>query len=716
MSGKRQGWLTALVAVLVLASVSGTALSQAAAEGEMTLAQKWKDFIHYVNIGQADMARSFGQAILESQAEPREVYKLASATVKIEEALARGEQLKGMADVIKRVRKMIRDGFQAEAANPEEIDKSIALLGGTLTQFNLGRGRIETSGEYALPQLLQKLSATDTTSLLRERIVVVLPSIGLVGVRGMSVALQTENPTVQEALANALRKIGYPLAAPRLKELAERKGVLSRVRTAAVAALIECGGRDAADKSLAELYYDLAEKYYHRAESLRPDSRYDKANVWTWGAAKGLGFTPVPRQILCDIYAMRMARLALKNDTSSSKALSLWLAAGLKRQADLPGGATDPLKGSGDAKYYALAAGPRFLLSVLDRGLTESDAPVSLGAIEALAETGGAASIVKQITGGIQPLVKALSFPDRHVRFLAAAALADSMPVKDYEGSAFVMTVINEALRQKGKKAALLITDSSQANQLKDAVLAAGYEVIAGASAIKTLAAGRDSSGVDMVVLTSRPDPGPIIETLRADSFYKAVPIVVLFQIADLRRQAKDDGRIILLPASADATAIGEGMRKASALGVGKPLTSEEADAWIIRLSKSVRMLGLTGNKVHDVTRTLKALVENTRSENADVQIVAVGALAVMDLMAAQRAIAQLACSNASPPVRLAAFSALSESLRRFGNKVPPAESRAILDVVNGSGPIEIRRGAAKAQGAQNLSPDRIKSMILGVK
>ena len=716
MSGKRQGWLTALVAVLVLASVSGTALSQAAAEGEMTLAQKWKDFIHYVNIGQADMARSFGQAILESQAEPREVYKLANATVKIDEALARGEQLKGMVDVIKRVRKMIRDGFQAEAANPEEIAKSIKLLGGTLTQFNEGRRRIETSGEYALPQLIQKLSATDTTSLLRERIVVVLPSIGLVGVRGMSVALQTDNPTVQEALANALRKIGYPLAAPRLKELADRKDILSRVRTAAVAALIECGGRGAADKSLAELYYELAEKYYHRAESLRPDPRYDKANVWTWGSAKGLGFTPVPRQIFCDIYAMRMARLALKNDTSSGKALSLWLASGLKRQADLPEGATDPLKGSGDARYYALAAGPRFLLSVLDRGLTEDDAPVSLGAIEALAETGGAASIVKQITGGIQPLVKALSFPDRHVRFLAASALADSMPTKDFEGSAFVMTVINEALRQKGKKAALLVTDTAQANQLKDAVLAAGYEVIAGASAIKTLAAGRNSSGIDMVVLTSRPDPGPIVETLRADAFYRSVPIVVLFQSADLRRQAKEDGRIILLPAGADATAIGEGMRKASVLGVGKPLTSEEADAWIVRLSKSVRMLGLTGNTVHDVRRSLKALAGNTRSENAAVQIAAVDALAVMDVADAQKAIAQLACSNAAQPVRLAAFSALAQSLRRFGNKVPPAESKAILDVVNGTDPLEVRQGAAKALGAQNLSSDQIKSMILGAK
>ena len=127
MTGKRQVWLTALVALLVFGCASAPAYSQAAGEGEMTLPQKWKDFIHYVNIGKADMARSFGLAILESQAEPREIYRLANATPSIDQALARGARLEGMADVIRRMQKMIQDGFQAEAANPAEIAKSITL-------------------------------------------------------------------------------------------------------------------------------------------------------------------------------------------------------------------------------------------------------------------------------------------------------------------------------------------------------------------------------------------------------------------------------------------------------------------------------------------------------------------------------------------------------------------------------------------------------------
>ena len=712
MTGKRHAWLVGLVAGLVLAGASTPAFSQAA-PGEMTLAQKWKDFVHYINIAQVDMAKSFGQAILESQAEPREIYRLADETKSLEKILSRGEQLPGMKDIIQRIRKMKRDGFQAEAANPDIIAKAIEMLAGTLTQFEHAKRLLQISGEYALPQLLQKLSAQDTTHLHRERIVAVLPHLGLVAVRGMSIALQTDSPIVQEAFVNAMRRIGYPLAGPRLKELADRKGTLPRVRRAALAALVECVGREAREKELSVLYYELAEKYYHRADSLRPDPRYDKANVWTWSAEKGLGFTPVPRGIFCSVYAMRMARLALKNDQDHSKALALWLAAGLRRQAELPAGATDPLKGSDDARYYALAAGPRFLLDVLNRGLEEDDAPVALGAIEALAQTGGAASLVQQVAGGVQPLVRALSFPGRHVRFLAAVALADSLPIEKFDGSAFVMTVLNEALRQKGKKTALLVVDGTRTNELKDAILAAGYEVIVAADGVKALAAGRKGSGVDMVVLTRKPEPGTIIASMRADPFYKAVPAVVLFRSADLRRQAAKDKRTVLLTMGADATAVGEGMQKALALGIGKPLTSEEADAWIIRVSGTIRRLGLTNNKVHDVSRAAVSLTENTLNENPAVQTAAAEALAVIDLPAAQQAIAQLACSKASTPVRIKAFSALSESLRRFGNKVPPVETKAIQDVVNGTEPLDIRRAAAKTQGAQNLSSDKIKSMII---
>ena len=59
---------------------------------------------------------------------------------------------------------------------------------------------------------------------------------------------------------------------------------------------------------MAQLCYDLAEKYYYGAESLQPDIRYETANVWYWQEGFGLTYKSVPRRIFSDIYAMRTAR------------------------------------------------------------------------------------------------------------------------------------------------------------------------------------------------------------------------------------------------------------------------------------------------------------------------------------------------------------------------------------------------------------------------
>ena len=111
-------------------------------------------------------------------------------------------------------------------------------------------------------------------------------------------------------------------------------------------------------RPLAQLYYELALRFYYRAESLVPDVRSSTANVWFWDEELGgLIYKAVPRQIFCDLYAMRMARLALEHDPKFYPAVSLWLAANLKRQVDA-GGRVDPTRTPNEpsATFYVLAA------------------------------------------------------------------------------------------------------------------------------------------------------------------------------------------------------------------------------------------------------------------------------------------------------------------------------------------------------------------------
>jgi len=691
MARKQHAWLAMSLAVCMLAASAAPAFSQEAAGDK--LAKQWEDFIHYIIVGREDLAKSYGEAVVAAGDQSVKIYLLSQKTPDLAKRLKQGERFEVLKKIIADVRKILHKGYLAQASNPKEIAKSIAMLSGTLEQFQVAVGRLKESGEYALPQLLQAWSSPKTDEKIRDRIVTVLPQLGPRAVRGMSMALRIDDVGLQEILADALRDIGYAHAAPRLRELLARKGVLERAKHAAHAALIACAGKKAPSMSVSAHFYQLAENYYRRAESLLPDKRFDTANVWRLRKGR-LEYTVVPRAIFCDLYAIRMARLALQYDRKAGKAVSLWLAARLRKEADLPDGATDPLadaKAPG-ARYYALAAGPRFLLAVLARGLRDQNSAVASGAIESLARTATAESLVQRIDQGAKPLVDALTYPGRRVRFLAAAALAEATPTKRFDGSAVVLTVLNEALRQKGKKTALVsIADLAKANAAADVLRKAGYEVLSEGNAAKALTAGHKASGVDMVVLADKPDPVKFIAAMRRDPNYMGVPAVVAHRGAALRNLTKTDRRVVMLTDDAGAAAIGKAVAQAASLSIGSPLTSEEADAWAVRAARILRILALTGNKVLPARRALVSLVEAAQSGAPAVRIAAAEALAVLKSPKAQRTLAQIACSSTDDKILLAAFAAVSEAM-------------------------VLRDAAAQTLGSMNLSSEKIESLILGAK
>jgi len=711
-------FLLSATAVFSQEAVPASAPVEASGSPEdVKLADLWVNFLHGIKVVREDLAESYGQAILESGAEPREIYLLSVETPGSQTILERGTRLKGMEQIIARLRNMIEEGYEAERANPEQIAESIAMLPKSVRAHEIATRRLQQSGEYAMPQLIQKLMDPKTPTILREGIVTVLPRLGKEAVRPLSVALLSGDTRLQEMLANALGQIEYPHAAPRLKELAQREGLLDRTRKIATAALVACMGQEAMEKPLASLYYDQAVKYYYRAESVAPDPRYDKANVWYWREGLGLDFKPVPREIFCDIYAMRMARLALEHDADFYPAVSLWLAANLRKEADLPAGATDPTRGEDQppARYYALAGGARYLQDVLARALNDRNSAVALGAIEALARTTGARNLVKPVAGGAQPLVEAITYPDRNVRFLAAISLADALPAEPFMGHHMVMSVLNEALRQTGRKVALIIAAATeQRNVLKDAARTAGYDVIDDADPNKALVAARASSGLDVAILTAKPDPAGVIAALRQDEHFAALPVVVAATSQNLRALAESDKRMVLIAAEAQAETVIRALAKAAELGAGEPLTAEQADAWTIRAAGSIRLLGLTGNEVYDITRTHRALATVLDSGRSEVQIAAAEALAAMRLPEAQQAIVKLACTaEADEKVRVAAFGALSESIRRFGNQLTDAQAAEIIDVVLAEKSPPVQDAASETLGAMSLPSEKIKSLIL---
>ena len=685
--------------------------------GKQDLASMWEDFIHYIRIARTDLAESYGKSILASNPDPKALYQL-SAPQDVQKTLAVGaERSETLKAIVLGIQKISDEGYLQLRSDPKEIASAIELLSGSTRSLDRGTRLLQTSGEYALPQIIQTLSDPKTSEDLRARISIVLPKLGAGIVRGLAQALNSKDAVIQGIVANALGKLEYAHAVPQLVAISREQGVSEQVRNAAASAAAKCyRGKDPMGQSTAYLYYELAVAYYDHHESVAPDSRGTTANVWFWKEGLGLSYVPVPREAFYDIYAMRYARLAIQSDPKFYPAVSLWIAANLRRQADL-NGKTDPTYGADtpSAQYYALSSSPTFLQDVLARGLKDNDTAVAIGAIEVLAKTAGAKSLVQAIEGGAQPLVQALGYSDSRVKFPAALALADALPQETFQGAQSVTWVLNEALQQSAKSAAaVIIADINRRNAVKDALRAAGYEVIDDSDAVKAITAIRAAGGVNVIVAGDKPDVASVLRLVRSEELLAGTAMLALSDKASVRTLAKQDKRMVIAPADANAEDIAKALTEARKLSAGAAFTPEEAAAWTVKAAEAIRLLGITGNSVYDIPRCRPALVALLADQRANIRIAAAKALAVIRDTEAQKAVCELALNaEATDDVRVAAFEALSESIRRFGNQLTDDMSQKVLDVVVGKGDEPLRVAAAQALGSMNLTSEKISALFM---
>ena len=721
----------ALSVILLLAVLSCTPYVSAqetagsGSDSSPSIAQSWRDFIHYIKIARPEAALAYGKALVDAKPDPRVVYRLSVETEDVVGTLARGERLEGLADTIERLRELVEEGYRQESRDPAQIAKAIEMLTGNLRQQSIARDRLKASGEYAVPQLIHELSDSKASLLLRNQISSVLSAMGRPSVRPLCAALASPNAGVRAVVCLSLGKIGYWHAAPALRAVLDDPNEAAGVKEAAAVALATVTvDRTAASKPVAGYYYELAEKYYTNQDSIQPDRRFATANVWYWQKGLGLTYKEVPIDIFLEVYAMRSARQALADDSRYYPAVSLWLAANLRKESRLPAGQRDPTRGEAQmgAGSHARAAGAKYAQEVLARALEDKDVAVATGAIRALAVTAGAANLVKPAAGGVTPLVAALSFPDRRVRFMAAEAVANARPLDPFVGSELVMSVLVDALRQTGRPTALLIEpDSGMRNKLKDMIRRANYDVVdaeqysAGAEAVS------ETTGVDVAVIgASITSPGPreALQMLRADPMMAALSVVFVAgdaSLASVRRLARDDEMVTVVSAAdMDMAAVHAGLKAAGDKTVSDaPMGEQEAAQWAKTAAEALRMLGLTRTPVFELLLAERALIDGLSDARDEQKVACARALAVLTSGRAQQAIVDLAGSKAPQPVRIAAYRAAAESVRLIGNQLDEARSAAVVDVVDSDAPEAIRYAAGELLGALDLPSEQIRSLII---
>jgi CheY-like chemotaxis protein len=412
--------------------------------------------------------------------------------------------------------------------------------------------------------------------------------------------------------------------------------------------------------------------------------------------------------------------------------VTLWLAANLREETVLPAGQTDPTHPAGEpsADFYALASSAKNLQAVLERAISEQDTAVVMRAISALARTAGAENLVAAVEGGAQPLVAALTYPSRQVRFMAAEALVLARPQKPFPGWHLVVPVLIEALRGTGVPVAVLADpDQEHRNKVKDLLRAAGLEVVDGPAFGPALQGARSGAGVDLVVLSSNlsgPDAAGAVGMLRREGAISRVPVILVGRAAQMtavRDLAKSDPLSqVLAEEQLNAGEVASAVKAAFAKAAGSQPTSApggevQSEDWAIRAADALHGLAERRNPVFDLTDATRSLIAATKDKRDRVRLAAAAALSQFRAGAAQQAIADLAGDDAAGEnVRVEAYVSLSESVRLFGNQLTEKQTKAIVDTVMGKGSQAIRDAAAQALGALALPAEKIKELILAAQ
>ncbi|MBN1359367.1 MAG: HEAT repeat domain-containing protein [Sedimentisphaerales bacterium] len=442
------GRIVAVLLFLVGCSTAGAASAQ-----QRTLADNWNDYLHYAKIGNLDLAKGYAQAILQSDPDPVALLELVQANPTGYELAMRVVNTASDTDLVALTKKLlgvIDLGRFMRRSDPQVIVEEVRRLSGTVRARMNATTRLKNAGEYAIPFMLDAL-ADPARRAEMDVIIETLPQIGRPAIRPLVAALQTQNSTVKAEIIRALGKIGYPQSLAYLRYVVENDPS-AELRDLATQSIRLIDPR-AVNTPAASLFFNLGERYYHHDESLAPQEGAPIANVWFWDEGTSrLERVEVAPVYFYELMSMRCCEWSLKADAQFGLSIGLWLAAFFKAESTgLPMPEYFGPNHAG-ALVYATTAGPEYLHQALARAISDRNAAVALGAVEALATNAGERSLLYAV-GPVQPVLQALVFPDRAVRYSAAIAIANAGPRQGFNESGLVVRNLAEALAQGGTAA-----------------------------------------------------------------------------------------------------------------------------------------------------------------------------------------------------------------------------------------------------------------------
>ncbi len=700
--------------------MAGTASAQ-----DQDPASHWADFNHYVRVARPDLAEAAGIALLKQVDTDQLLNIVESSEYKdYEHTLQRAIQIDTLQHTAQELTKQIQSARIKRSREPARILADIKKLAEGMRAKVNATHRLRAAGQYASPYLLESLLDEDQQKY-HSVVLAAMVAVGRPMVYPLSVSLPHLEPVPLGQVVQVLAEIGYPQALPYLKQVLENSRINPTTRSVVQSAYDRLINNTTAGTyaTAAQLFLELGWRQYlakdHGTILSGFDRETDTGLIWEYDREAGLVPIPVPGVIYGDALAMRSAQQALRLSPQMDSALSLWLMANLRRENRLPKGSKDRSYPASmhPPSFYMEMAGPLRQHDVLDRALNDNDADLSLDAIAALASTAGTEALINR-EGTVQPLLRALAYPDRRVRFNAAFAMTNARPRFSFPGSDLVVPVLAEAVRQSTSRHAVIIgSDRDSLNKLMATARELEYKPIGGLSIDDVMTQVNTSPSVDLIMIEHNAGR---VEALygqaSADYRIAAVPILAMVTPLDrmnLSRQLSDHRRLFMIEKTADPQALRLAIEQASQANAGQSLSPEESSRLASTALRLLRGIAASHSHVYNVSDAQPTLIQALSDTRQDIAVQAAGVLSLIDNLQAQRAIADAAMDTSRPnSLRVSVLEHLSESARFYGNYLSDIQLAKLLDLVKTSRG-ELVKAAAQAHGALTLPTSDVVQLIV---
>ncbi|HUO10571.1 MAG TPA: hypothetical protein VM008_19875 [Phycisphaerae bacterium] len=678
-----------------------------------SLKQLADDFMHYSIVNNDELAKANGQALLNANASPQDflaAFEDAANGRNPREIMLRDQAREGLKDVAAQLLDRLEEGHRSVSRDPARIRADIERLGNGPRAYDNARDHLQAAGQFAAPLYIEYLQ-DNSKKELHPYLVRMMGEVGRPLLLPLVEGLKTPVVDLRITLVKIIGEIGYPQALPALRELqadASTTGELKSAVDLAIASIDKTGGAAA---SPASLYFKAAENYYDRKPSYQPLLPNEKTNpVWVWD--KGLNnVSPlaVPTVIWTDVMSLRSTESALRLDQNNPQAISLWLAAQLRRELTLPAGVTDPTHDASKppADFYARAFGPVYVNPVLNRALDAHDTPLALRAIDALQATGGINGLVSDSSGA--PLVRALNSADRDIRFNAAFALARANPNVEFPSYFRVVPVLAEALNANQPGVIVVVsTDEDARNKLADGLRSANppYTVFSANTVSGALEQAKEAPAPVAIIVANGTEVDAAESAVHASPKLGQTQVVILASPDQQAPHKAENGHPAVVDSHAGADAVLGSLTNTTSAGDAAKYAATSLDL--------LGVLTADHKSIYDINDAVPALMGTLKDKDSNVATKGAQVLGQLNNADAQKALANAALASETQAALKATFlTSLAESAKHTGNTLDASQVNSLIKIVQTESDPAIHLAAATALGALNVPSNQAANLIM---